>query len=143
MKQNNLKNKHQIGRFASVGIINTALDFILLFILKSLGLPAVTANFISSTTAFAFSFTANKKYTFKSSGGNATRQIILFIVVTLVGLWVFQNIVIYFTEDIFANLFDNDEIGLLVSKLLATAVSMTWNYIMYASVVFKQNTPNE
>ncbi|MGB3945769.1 MAG: GtrA family protein [Candidatus Saccharimonadales bacterium] len=143
MKQSNLKNKHQIGRFAVVGVINTALDFILLFLLKTLGLPAVPANFISSTTAFTFSFTANKRYTFKSTSGNTTRQIILFVVVTLTGLWVFQNIIIYLAEGVFIDLFNNEQLGLLVSKLLATAVSMTWNYIMYAVVVFKQNTHDE
>ena len=137
MKQNSLKNKRQIGRFAVVGIINTAVDFILLFTLKSLGMPAIPANIASTTTAFVFSFTANKKFTFKSNGGNTTRQILLFIMVTLIGLWVFQSLIIGVTEPVLTSLTQSEQIGLLVSKLLATVVSMTWNYIMYAQVVFR------
>lgn len=140
MKQKLIKNKQQVGRFVIVGIANTIIDFVLLFILKAAGLPVVPANFISSTTAFVFSFTANKNYTFKDSGGDIQRQIILFIIITLIGLWLFQNIVIFFTEPACVNITGSNEAGLLISKLLATSVSMTWNYVMYAHVVFKSKT---
>lgn len=143
MKQKSVKNKRQVGRFAIVGFVNTLIDFILLFTLKAIGFPIVSANFVSSTVAFIFSFVANKKYTFKDSTGDIRKQILLFVVVTLIGLWVFQNIVIYFSEPIFVSLTGNEEIGLLISKLLATGVSMTWNYIMYAMFVFKQGSPKD
>lgn len=140
MKQNSLKNKQQISRFAVVGIVNTAVDFVLLFLLKSIGLPAVSSNILSSTTAFVLSFTANKKYTFKNSSGNFRKQILLFVIVTLTGLWVFQTIVIFLTEPLLTDITNSSELGLLISKLLATGVSMTWNYIMYAKIVFSHST---
>lgn len=131
-----VSDKRQFGRFALVGAINTALDFGLLFLFKSLGLPAITANILSSSTAFLFSFVANRKFTFKSTGDNLVREMILFVVVTLFGLWVLQTLVIYCTLSPLTTLFASSEIGLLAAKLIATMVSLVWNYILYAKVVF-------
>ena len=121
-----MKNKSQLIRFGLIGVINTALDFGLLFILKSIGLMATTANIFSTSIAFVFSFFANKKYTFRSSATNVVREMILFVAVTLFGLWVLQTGVIWLVLP-------------HLSKLFATAVSMTWNYILYDKLVFKKS----
>ena len=134
-----MKNKSQLIRFGLIGVINTALDFGLLFILKSVGLMATTANIFSTSIAFVFSFFANKKYTFRSSGTNIVREMILFVAVTLFGLWVLQTGVIWLVLPHLRKLLRSSEMGLLVTKLIATAVSMTWNYILYDKLVFKKS----
>jgi len=134
-----MKNKSQLIRFGLIGIINTALDFGLLFILKSIGLMATTANIFSTSIAFVFSFFANKKYTFRSSGTNIVREMILFVAVTLFGLWVLQTGVIWLVLPHLSKLLRSSDMGLLVTKLIATAVSMTWNYILYDKLVFKKS----
>lgn len=134
-----MKNKSQLIRFGLIGVINTALDFGLLFILKSVGLMATSANIFSTSIAFVFSFFANKKYTFRSSGTNIVREMILFVAVTLFGLWVLQTGVIWLVLPHLSKLLRSSEMGLLVTKLIATAVSMTWNYILYDKLVFKKS----
>lgn len=134
-----MKNKSQLIRFGLIGVINTALDFGLLFILKSVGLMATTANIFSTSIAFVFSFFANKKYTFRSSVTNIVREMILFVAVTLFGLWVLQTGVIWLVLPHLSKLLRSSEMGLLVTKLIATAVSMTWNYILYDKLVFKKS----
>jgi hypothetical protein cdiviTM7_02105 len=134
-----MKNKSQLIRFGLIGVINTALDFGLLFILKSVGLMATTANIFSTSIAFVFSFFANKKYTFRSSGTNIVREMILFVAVTLFGLWVLQTGVIWLVLPHLSKLLRSSEMGLLATKLIATAVSMTWNYILYDKLVFKKS----
>lgn len=134
-----MKNKSQLIRFGLIGVINTALDFGLLFILKSVGLMATTANIFSTSIAFVFSFFANKKYTFRSSGTNIVREMILFVAVTLFGLWVLQTGVIWLVLPHLSKLLRSSEMGLLVTKLIATTVSMTWNYILYDKLVFKKS----
>lgn len=133
-----IKNNTQVLRFSAVGIVNTAIDFGLLFTLKALGLPVIPANIASSTTAFIFSFFANKKYTFKSHGGNLVREIVLFTIVTLFGLWVIQSVVIYVTYPWISELTNSTSSGLLISKLIATIASLLWNYTLYSLVVFKK-----
>lgn len=125
-------------RFGTVGAANTAIDFGLLFILRSFGLPVIPANLISTTAAFCFSFFANKKYTFKTSGGNVKRELLLFVVVTLFGLWVLQNIVMQLVLWPLNTMGIPSETSLLIAKVLATLVSLVWNYVMYSRVVFKK-----
>jgi putative flippase GtrA len=130
------KNSRQVGRFGLVGIINTAIDFGVLFILKFLGLPVGLANIISTSTAFSFSFFANRRYTFKPTGTNIMREMLLFFIVTLFGLWVLQTLVIQLSLPAFSALTGQTDMGLLLAKLLATCVSLVWNYILYAKLVF-------
>ena len=136
-----LKNKRQVGRFGLVGAINTALDIGILFVLKSLGVPVGYANIISTSIAFCFSFFANKRYTFNGREGNVVRQMTLFIVVTLFGLWVLQTIVIQLTLPLWGTLFSNGQLALLAAKLAATVVSLSWNYILYEKLVFAKKEP--
>lgn len=138
MKLPFIKNKKRFGRFAAVGAISTTIDFGILLLLKTLGLPAVTANIFSTATAFVFSFTANKKYTFKTTDTNIVREISLYIILTLIGLWVFQSAIIHATHDPLTKLLWNNSIlGLVASKFLATGVSLVWNYFTYSRIVFK------
>lgn len=126
-------------RFAIVGSINTVIDFSILFTLTMfLNIPKELANFISTFISFLFSFFANKKYTFKSTSKNLKKQFLLFTIVTLFGLWVIQTIIITATTPVFTNLGINKPAALLISKLIATAASLIWNYTLYSRVVFKK-----
>ena len=125
-------------RFALVGGVNTVIDFGILFFLVSIGLDKIPSNFISTSVAFIFSFFANKTFTFKSTGGNAKREFILFIVVTIFGLWVLQPIIISLVSFTLTPLTVADAAVLFVAKLAATLVSLVWNYIMYSRFVFNK-----
>lgn len=121
-----------------VGGINTALDFGLLFVFKALGVPVELANIMSTGLAFIFSFFANKKYTFKTTDTNIVRETISFVVVTLFGLWVLQTVVISTTLPLIEQTVRHHSLALLLAKLLATVVSLTWNYLLYSRFVFRQ-----
>lgn len=123
-------------RFMIVGSANTLIDFGLLFILVSAGLDKIPSNYISTTIAFIFSFSANRSFTFKSKG-DVKRQIILFLIVTLFGLWVIQPIIIAGAGYVLASFTQDSSVILFISKLFATGVTLIWNYILYARVVYK------
>lgn len=133
-----MKNKAQIGRFAIVGTINTIIDFGLLFSLTFLGLPKLAANTVSTSTAFVFSFFANKKYTFKSTSKNIKYEIVSFVIITLFGLWVLQNGTIWLITPLIKSFITNEQISLFAAKLFATAVSLIWNYCLYERIVFRK-----
>ncbi len=135
-----LLKKHETKlRFGIIGGINTALDFGLLFVFSSLfGIPRGFANMLSTSISFIFSFFANKRYTFKSSSKeNVVREMVLFTVVTLFGLWIIQGLIIHFLTPVIINLGTTEELALLASKLIATVASLIWNYLLYSRVVFK------
>ena len=131
-----LKKHRKIVRFGLIGGINTAIDFGILFVLKQLGLQIVMSNIISTTVAFIFSFFMNKNFAFESKNGNVRREFILFVLVTLFGLWVIQNIIIWLLMPILGNFGMNENTALLIAKLAATVVSMVWNYLLYDRLVF-------
>lgn len=131
--------KHETKlRFGIIGGLNTVLDFGLLFVFSSLlGVPRGLANIMSTSVAFVFSFFANKRYTFKSSDKkNVIREMVLFTVVTLFGLWVIQGLIIHFLSPVIASFGFSSELALLGSKLVATIASLVWNYLLYSRVVF-------
>jgi putative flippase GtrA len=119
-------------RFALVGFVNTAVDFVILFALTALGMQVFFANVISTSAALGLSFVLNRNFTFRS-GGERRRQIVLFFAVTLVGLWILQPLVIAGVQLLLP--FD-DQLSLLIGKVCATVVSLTWNYLLYSRLVF-------
>ena len=134
-----IKNNPQLLRFGIVGGANTALDFGLLFVFKFIGIPVEIANIMSTGVAFIFSFFANKKYTFKTTNTNIIREMILFVIITLTGLWGLQTLIIALTHNPLTQLMGNTDVALLVAKLLATVASLTWNYLFYSKLVFKKH----
>lgn len=121
-------------RFVLVGLINTAIDFGLLFGLRALELPIVPANMISTSVALAFSFFANRSFTFAASG-SPVWQAVKFLAVTLFGLWVLQPLVLLGGTALLTEPWGSAA-ALLASKIAATVVSMVWNYLLYDRVVF-------
>lgn len=142
-------------RFASIGVVNTFIDFMILNILVSgSGLPLIEANIISASVAMAFSYFANRTFVFRSRSPKYHQQMVKFVAGTLFGLYVLQSLIMYvFTE---AWLWPGSSavkvthgIGLgddlsdqfiitNAAKLVATAVTLVWNYVYYKKVVFKE-----
>ncbi len=136
MKQLLTKHAQKI-RFLFVGVGLTALDFILLFTFVHFGVDEIPANYLSTGLSFIVSYIVNKNYTFKAEGGNKVKEFILFILVTMVALWVLQPLVIYLIMGIPALTAIDQSLALFIAKILATIVSLTWNYVLYAKVVFR------
>jgi len=126
-------------RFGVVGGANTALDFGILFTLVFFGFDRIASNYISTTIAFVFSFFVNRSFTFKSKASNTKKQFGLFLVITLFGLWVIQPIIITGVAWMISDLGIPNSIVLFIGKLLATVVTLVWNYVLYAKYVFKKD----
>ena len=133
-----LKKHAEKARFVLVGGANTALDFLVLFLLTFMGVDKFIANYFSTGFALIFSFFANKSFTFKNTSKNAKKQFILFLVITLVGLWVIQPLVIWGVSVLLAPYITNENANLFVAKIVATVASLTWNYLLYSRIVFKK-----
>ncbi|MDR0483121.1 MAG: GtrA family protein [Cellulomonadaceae bacterium] len=125
-------------RFLLVGAVNTGIDFGILNLLVHLGVPLLPANIVSTSVALCFSFVANKKFTFKASGGSVWKQALLFLGFTLFGLWVIQGAILHLAQWAFPD-FMNTFVGLNVAKLVATVFSLIWNYLTYDRIVFRES----
>jgi putative flippase GtrA len=125
-------------RYGLVGATNTLIDFGILFFLSGIGVDKLASNYISTSAAFLFSFVVNKNYTFKSKGSNTRKEFGLFTLVTLSGLWILQPLIIAFTLSVAESMAVDGQIGLVVAKIIATIVTLIWNYVLYSRVVFKK-----
>jgi len=133
-----LKKHAEKIRFGIVGAANTLLDFILLFILVNVGLDKIPANYVSTGVSFVFSFFVNRSFTFKHTSGNVKKQFLLFIVITIIGLWVIQPLIIAGLTPLIAGTGWSSNVILLITKLIATVASLIWNYLFYSRLVFKK-----
>lgn len=125
-------------KFAIVGGLNTALDFALLFIFVILGVDKILANYFSTGIAFIFSFFVNKSFTFKDTSKRVVRQFVIFLVITIIGLWVIQPLIIIGMTGALSPLDWSDSLVLFIAKLIAIIASLIWNYLFYSRLVFKK-----
>lgn len=123
-------------RFVLVGISNTVLDFLVLNILLFCKVNILFANTISTGIAMLYSFFMNKKWTFRNSGDNYVREVILFFIFTAIGIWVIQNGCIYLLNLIVPDFGLPEIIYNNAIKLAASIPSLTWNYLTYNRFVF-------
>lgn len=128
-------------RFGLVGIVNTTVDFSILNLLSIVfGWALVPANILSATCAMIVSFTLNKTKVFQDSGDNHIKQLVLFLTVTLIGIWFIQTSVMYWSHEFLVSLVDLPNPLLLnISKIIGIAVGMVWNYTWYSRIIFKKN----
>jgi len=101
-------------------------------------MPAVVANYFSTTAALIFSYFANKNFTFKFDGKHTHKEIGIFFAITLFGLWVIQPVIIFLTELLVKSYFPEKYTILTIGKALATVVTLVWNYFLYKKLVFKK-----
>lgn len=153
----------QVARFASVGVMNTLIDYIVfigLTKLFSIPLDGVwMAKLVSGSLAMANSFYFNRTWVFrKGNSKHGAQQFARFIISTLVAVYIIQlGLVQFFSSEfqLFGKIAYSilDAIGLVsiipviltepfviktVAFGLATAASMTWNFLLYKLWAFKE-----
>ncbi|MCL5094228.1 MAG: GtrA family protein [Patescibacteria group bacterium] len=143
----------QISKFASVGVLNTAIDFLVFNLLVKLGVNVIISSVISMTLAITNSYILNKFWTFQDkTKTNITEQASFFVIVSLVGL-LLSNSVLYFFYNIWtfpANLaldivkaisldkiFSDNFVISNFAKVCGILMAMVWNFIAYKKLVFK------
>jgi putative flippase GtrA len=141
-----MKTRQRFFRFCTVGIINTMIDTTAFVGLRLLGLPLFFANFISTSLGITASYTLNTRYTFKASS-LSNRHKLIFLAVTLFGLWVIQPIMIKLMVDLDGQISYTSYIvhftrhatviSNIIPKLSGVGASMFWNYLCYSRIIFK------
>jgi putative flippase GtrA len=129
-------------RFLVAGVINT---FTYLLVLTTLCrifdvykdkeiLPFTVIAFAIAVTQ---SYFINQKWTFKENSKKKTKkEFIIFIIITAIGQSI-NTFIIYLLTSYFKPSFINEKPWVTVSGMLATGVSMCFNFISYKIFVFK------
>ncbi len=135
---NKVKNltSNKKSRFVLVGLFNTVFDFGLMNLFR-LFLPLPAANMISTGIAMLSSFFLNKKWTFQSAGKNYIREVTLFFLFTIIGIWVIQTGFIWLIKEFVPHFGLSDFIFDNLAKAVASVPSLIWNYVTYNKFVFR------
>ena len=122
------KELQRFTRFLMVGAVGTFLDFGLLSLLKLFGLSTLVANSASFTVGVVNNFTWNRLWTFTDAKqADWRRQLVQFILVSLVGL-ALNNSIVLALEAPLGTLLAQPDYGYLPAKMIATGVVVFWNY---------------
>jgi putative flippase GtrA len=122
------KELQRFTRFLAVGAVGTFLDFSLLALLKTLGLPTLLANTASFSAGVVNNFTWNRLWTFSDAKqSNWHRQLAQFVLVSLIGL-ALNNSIVLLLEAPLGQLLGQPDYGYLPAKVIATGVVVFWNY---------------
>lgn len=122
------KERQRFARFLTVGAVGTFLDFSLLTLLKTLGLPTLLANTASFSAGVVNNFTWNRLWTFSDvKQADWQRQLAQFVLVSLIGL-ALNNTIVLLLEAPLGNLLDQPGYGYLPAKVIATGIVVFWNY---------------
>lgn len=134
----------QLSKFAAVGFLNTAIDFGVLNLLSRI--TGITAGFFIGgvnvpgfSVAVLNSYFWNKFWVFRDREGGV-EDFFKFIAVTLIGLGINSGIIILVTTYISPSFGLTPERWLNLAKVLATAISMIWNFLGYKFLVFRRKT---
>ena len=149
----------QFIKFAIVGVINTVVDFGVLNVLifftgVASGIGFSLFKGISFLAAVGNSYILNKSWTFKDKSGNDTKKIVDFLFVSVVGLLInvgaaslivngfdpVEFIIVPASKVLgyFGMFISIEQIWSNIGALIATAVSLIWNFYGYKVLVFKQ-----
>ncbi len=134
----------QIIRFAVVGVINTAIDLIVLNILIHVtghgekGLYYSLFKAIAFVIALANSYFMNKHWTFAGQGtSNRIIEISEFTIVSLIG-FVINVAVSSAVVNWIPPVFGLDKFWPSFGALCGTAIGLIWNFVGYKLVVFEK-----
>lgn len=134
----------QLLKFGLVGVSNTVVDFVVLYVLSlSFGVysgPLIAVfNVVAFSTATINSYFWNRRWTFRSTGEHVGQEFSKFLAVSVVGAGINSLIVYLVTTWIDPVLGLSPEIWVGVAKLAATAVALGWNFVGYKLWAFREN----
>jgi putative flippase GtrA len=133
----------QLIKFAEVGILNTIIDFGILNLLIWLtgitsGWAIAPLNAISFLCATTNSYFWNKFWTFKKEGVANSKEFSQFLIISAIGIGINTGIVVAGTSLLSPAFGLSAAAWANIIKLLATLVSLVWNFLGYKFIVFKQ-----
>ena len=145
------KRDKKVIMFAAIGIFNTLFDMALYVLVQYLTGSIIIANIVATSAALIGSYLLNSKLTFKEKKWTI-KGFVLFVGVTIFGLWVLQTAVIYVLTPLVGvipeflwRLFGPLEniVKILAPKVAATAITVVWNFLWYNKVIFKDKNASK
>lgn len=135
---------YQFVKFGAVGVLNTVLDFGILNLLISIfkiyaGAGVAILNAVSFGVAVIHSYFWNKFWIFKKKEtAGITGEFIQFLTVSVIGILINSGTIYLITTIIKPQFGISAILWVNLAKLIATVISLFWNFLGYKFIVFKK-----
>ncbi|QDW24350.1 GtrA family protein [Pedobacter sp. KBS0701] len=124
-----LETFFKLIRFGIVGLIGTAVDFGVTFIVKEkLGINKYVANTFGFILAVVNNYFLNKYWTFNNVYGNSFIQFLIFCTISIVGLLINLGVIYVFNT--------SKKYPFYVTKVIGVAIVALWNFSMNFFLTF-------
>jgi len=125
-------------RYLAVGISTFTIEYILFLVFREmLPLPEVVTNIIVYTFIFWFNFLLNKFFTFRSHR-NFKRQLLSYALLFLFNMVVGNVLLFMAITELLKSLFPGMPwIPYYMPKILIMVFIVSWNFILYNKVIYK------
>src|SRR3989344_1450663 len=134
----------QLGRFGIVGLMNVCVDIgIATSLRRAYAIDPLNAAdmlpvlVVASSIAIVNSYFWQRMWTFAEKAPPSRKEFISFVIVTLIGLAINTAIAFLAIQGISALDGLQEDRVVTLSKILATVVSLFWNFLGYKFIVFK------
>lgn len=113
----------QFMKFGVVGAVAFVIDYGLLALLTEVfGVNYLASATVSFTASVVFNYVASMRYVFTHKEGmSRRREFVIFVVLSVVGLGI-NNVCMWAGVELFG-------IHYLLTKIVATAIVMVWNFV--------------
>jgi putative flippase GtrA len=114
----------QLFKFGLVGVVATVLDFLFLFLFTDVfGMYYLLSAAVSFVLSTLFNYAASMRFVFNSkfSKDEKTKELLLFTLLSVIGLLLNQFLMWFFVEKI--------ALYYMLAKIVATFFVMAWNFI--------------
>ena len=126
----------QIVKFGIVGAIAFVIDYAVLFVLvQFLHMDSIIAATISFTVSVIFNYLASMKYVFVGRADQSKQTQFIIFIVKNYAICIFIN---FITQNFYIPTY-----YYLVSKIVATAIVMVWNFVSRKIFLEEKNHGNE
>ena len=133
MKKDKKTEIVKIGKFAAVGILNTGITFLVIYLLMNVfHLNYKIANFFGYFIGIINSFFWHKYWVFQSKNQNLKKETILYVIVLGVSYLLQYVCLVFMVEHL--------HLGKNISTLLAMGVYSCCNYVLNRLITFNKNT---
>ena len=124
-------------KFGLVGFSGTILDFGILALLKSFGMPTLPANTFSYSMGIINNYLWNRRWTFEADAQPWLLQFLRFALTSIIGL-MFNNLIVLFLEFTFNGFQLTESQTYIPAKIVATIAVFFWNYFANKIWTFKE-----
>jgi putative flippase GtrA len=132
---------YEVIFFVGIGVMNTAVDFLVLNLLILLthhdrGLWLIPIDAVAFLAGMINSYALNGRFTFRNSGSGGFWRFVRFVAVNGVGL-VINSLVVWAVSPLLSGIL-SPLVATNASKILATLFSLCWNYFAMKYWIFRR-----